>query len=818
MKIARPKIRKKVLVLAAVFFALSAIIGVVYATSNIQAIVETFNLTSSANGSNQNNIETFGLCVNFLNVISCSQPSSTQVTQQITCTVANSGPATTLVLSGVAGPSPTSVACDGTTYSVTANPSASLIATLPADQPTSRYRFSGNAISAVHTTCSSGTCSAWVLTVYYQLGETYIISAVGTSKGTFNSGLTFTLTGTFLGAGSSTIATIASNTGSSVAVFGWTDYSKAVTFPTNPTGAASNTAWNSTGITNFTDTVGGQTHSVTYWFMLKNTYRATPSSPATFDAILNIPVTGQQLGVGGQTGCTIVTSNGGGTVGCSGFFDYNLVVTVTAPIPDGSHAWLATSSTVFQQTTGGNTNTVTYILGKLVTLKITLATGGPVGVGAVSGCSVQPTSITFNGVSQSFGVTSACSSLTVTVPSAGTSTRYRFNTAGSPVTTWTINPVVNSTSVWYQLDETYQATPVTPSTWNAGATVAVTDTSVGVSGTVCSITVSNLGGAARCSGWSDFNRAVTVPTTIVGYSATPVGSNVFTPTTGGLTLNVNYQNVRQVCLSYTLQLGGSFNAPTFTYGSASVAVSTSNTCYTIAVGTSYSVSVLLPGASSSASERAVTANTTSGTITAAHTWVFIYYHQFYVSFKWTVGSGSPVGNPALSARANGSAFTPSLSHTVKAYWLDAGSRWTVPNPWFTNLHYFTPSQAGGLVNVGGGFTTNIVYTTGTPTCTSTDPTVLIQEPCPAGAIFFVWYEVFGPFFMPILDFMAALAVYMRTESPALGTTVYIVLSIVITAGGVVGGIPASVQNVGPLLLGAVITGSVFQLWRSGKGG
>jgi hypothetical protein len=97
-----------------------------------------------------------------------------------------------------------------------------------------------------------------------------------------------------------------------------------------------------------------------YYNQLQNTYKATPTSPTTWDASFSIPVTGTAFGVTGTTGCTITTANGGGAVTCTSWFDYDTIVTVTSPISSGSDKWAATNTYTFTQTTGGNTNNVNY--------------------------------------------------------------------------------------------------------------------------------------------------------------------------------------------------------------------------------------------------------------------------------------------------------------------------------------------------------------------------------------------------------------------------------------------------------------------------
>jgi hypothetical protein len=110
----------------------------------------------------------------------------------------------------------------------------------------------------------------------------------------------------------------------------------------------------------FTDTTGGNTHTVNYYDQLRNTYQASPSSPSTWDAAYSVSVTGTVAGTSGTTGCTISTSSGGGAANCQGWFDYNTLVTVASTVTSTSDRWVSSGSNTFTQTTGGNTDSVSY--------------------------------------------------------------------------------------------------------------------------------------------------------------------------------------------------------------------------------------------------------------------------------------------------------------------------------------------------------------------------------------------------------------------------------------------------------------------------
>ena len=134
------------------------------------------------------------------------------------------------------------------------------------------------------------------------------------------------------------------------------------------------------------------------------------------------------------------------------------------------------------------------------------------------------------------------------------------STAGTPTTAGN----TYNTNYYKQLLNTYQATPSSPSAWNAAGSVAVTGTLLGTaSQPVCTITVSNGGGAASCSSYADYDSAVSLatPVTIGGASWSAVGSTSFTQTTGGNTNNVDYQHLTA---SFTITLTKEFAGQTTT--------------------------------------------------------------------------------------------------------------------------------------------------------------------------------------------------------------------------------------------------------------
>ena len=94
----------------------------------------------------------------------------------------------------------------------------------------------------------------------------------------------------------------------------------------------------------------------------------------------------------------------------------------------------------------------------------------------------------------------------------------------------------------------------------------------------------------------------------------------------------------------------------------------------------------------------------------------------------------------------------------------------------------------------------------------------LNHGCEWSVVFYSWFGLFGPWILAFIDFMPALAIYLRTESPGAAIGVYVLIDVVLVFGLTAASVPASINTVAPGLLGAVVAGGIFQLLRSGKGG
>ena len=221
-------------------------------------------------------------------------------------------------------------------------------------------------------------------------------------------------------------------------------------------------------------------------------------------------------------------------------------------------------------------------------MTITTANSAPSATGTLTGCNVSPTTIPFDGAMHTFTASALCT-ITITVPTDGATTRHRF----SGGTTWTVmtcasgNCGGSSTTVYYQLGETYQATPVNPPTWDSGLTpITISGTVLGTaSSTICTITLPGGGGSASCANaYSDYNLPVIGPPLTLGGSANntqwiTADPRAWTDATGGTTHSVNYYkqltNTYRSSPSAPPTLDGSI---TFTVMGTSIGIAGSSVC------------------------------------------------------------------------------------------------------------------------------------------------------------------------------------------------------------------------------------------------
>ena len=157
-------------------------------------------------------------------------------------------------------------------------------------------------------------------------------------------------------------------------------------------------------------------------------------------------------------------------------------------------------------------------------------------------------------------------------------------------------------------------------------------------------------------------------------------------TASGTLAQSNYFHQFDFSLSYSI-VGGATgaSAPTLTSTQFGVAytpsLTGSATAYWLDNGASWSITNPLVG-SGSTEQWMTNQSPTSGTVSAAQTTAYTYYHQYQVSASYSTSDGTtPSASITLSGTQFGnSAYTLTLTTSVQSPWLDAGTSWSVNDP------------------------------------------------------------------------------------------------------------------------------------------
>ncbi|MGI0090444.1 MAG: InlB B-repeat-containing protein [Nitrososphaerales archaeon] len=171
--------------------------------------------------------------------------------------------------------------------------------------------------------------------------------------------------------------------------------------------------------------------------------------------------------------------------------------------------------------------------------------------------------------------------------------------------------------------------------------------------------------------------------------STPAGSYTLTVAitiAGGSTstqLNLTIIRAIPLSLSYSVQGAGSnYSAPMISYvyngtSSQSALSATMPTTIYADQNTGWSVSSSLPG-STTTDERWQTNQSSGGTASSNATINFVYYHQYLVTFSYTVeGGGSGYAPPTVTYAQFGSNLSTTAGQKV---WADASSEYSYTNP------------------------------------------------------------------------------------------------------------------------------------------
>ncbi|HVC26822.1 MAG TPA: hypothetical protein VND40_01550 [Nitrososphaerales archaeon] len=370
------------------------------------------------------------------------------------------------------------------------------------------------------------------------------------------------------------------------------------------------------------------------------------------------------------------------------------------------------SASITASYSGDNNNkqsstTITISVNIVETIQITVANSGPVTQVSLSGCSVSPTSIQADGIPHTFQAASGCSGIVVSLPAATAATRYLSAAGQNSLTVGSCSSnscAAFSATIYYQLLNTYQVAPASPSSWSTAGTINVSGTGLGLAGQpVCSIVVTTGTGEFSCQGWSDFNAQVTMGALQVPQNQNErwaTGQSTFTDTQGGNLHTSSYYS--QVLEDFQYSLVGSTTAPTtpqlryVAFGANSTLPLTgSESLVWLDSGSSWSVPAALSG--STPSER-WEGSVTAGAATAGQTVALTYYHQFDITFSFSVvGGGAAYVAPVVQFTSFGAPVRGSQG------WVDAGTSYSFTNPlsgstaserWFTSTQSSVASAPG----------------------------------------------------------------------------------------------------------------------------
>ncbi|MGH9918551.1 MAG: hypothetical protein ACRD6W_06765, partial [Nitrososphaerales archaeon] len=156
-----------------------------------------------------------------------------------------------------------------------------------------------------------------------------------------------------------------------------------------------------------------------------------------------------------------------------------------------------------------------------------------------------PATLTLTTSSRAFYCDNAASA-SATNPTIGSSSTERWDDGGQ---TFTITSGGGAYTFEYydQLNNTYQATPVNPTAWDAGLSIPVTGTQFGSAGrTGCTLATAVGGGPVACAAWFDYDTQATIgsPVNVSANErwaqACGPGANQYTQTTGGNLDNCNF--------------------------------------------------------------------------------------------------------------------------------------------------------------------------------------------------------------------------------------------------------------------------------------
>jgi len=594
-------------------------------------------------------------------------------TVHATCTMDNGAPSVTLALSenpNDGGLSPTSLPCDGADHDITVDQSVTLTANEPSPGANEEWTFSGG---FPYQKLQVGTLSSysWSLTNYNQLQNTYAVTTNGQGPPTWDSGLSCQVTGQVDGAPGVAVATLFPTAGSTVSVSapGWADYNRAVTFCASMLGAGQGTQWAASGQASFSDTTGGNTHTVAFYKQFQDTYEAIPNAAPTFDSGMTWTITGTYLGVADSPICTIPSAASPAT--CIGFSDYDTKVSFPsqAQSSPGFTRWSAGVVVSYTPTTPLNTYKVNYYKQVSETFSYSISDGSSGFTAPILLCTQYGSVV--NCVSLATSPTQCWldfgSRWTTTSPLLGSASDQRWSSR---------NATGNAAAAAATVVPYYHQFLVTLSYRLIGGGVPSSPPSVSYNayGRPVRATLNQTASGA----WMDSGQSFSLK--VPSGSATErwrSPKSTF-PVSDGVSYPIFLYNQFSLILSYEVNGGGSgYVPPTLTFSNFSQIVMVSLTrnalTYWADAGENWTVTTRLLG--SSASERWQTNQVGTSKAAGSTTLQLLYYHQFYDGFAYSVvGGGSGYSAPTITFMQFGTAIVGNQG------WVDADSNYSFTEP------------------------------------------------------------------------------------------------------------------------------------------
>ena len=490
-----------------------------------------------------------------------------KVTVNLACRLGGQGgPTETVTISGVVFPSPRSGECSGagSLTALTADSSSGITVTVQADGANARYRGNsswGSGTSYSYTPTASANQSILVRN-WYQLRNSY--RAVAASPTTWDGNYTIQADGSYLGTGPFTqLVGRAAYGGSSVSASLWFDYGMPVGLTPSFADGFSGT-WYGGAPVSFTDTAGGDSHTVGYSLAtqivslpISCTVAQPGAPPSTFTVTGGTPT---------PSPATIECTPSGATTSVA--VQRSASVTLTAPpagpdtrfrIESGAPPGAASASTT--SCAAGVCPAWRLVVSyEVLNEWQAVPAADPVWDTTYA---IQPTG-TVGGVPGTIVCTITASSGTGAAYCSawsdyGGTVTFPFLLGGSAPDSRRAAPSIfsyspasggnkESVDYYYLLRNTYQVSPGPHGSWDNPYALPVRGTVYGIANqTGCTIAAAKGGGAAWCLSYFDYNTTVTLPGRLggqtTGRSWVGRAPTNFTQTTGGNVDIVEYASV-----------------------------------------------------------------------------------------------------------------------------------------------------------------------------------------------------------------------------------------------------------------------------------